>query len=102
MAISVSRLLAAFLPLLVALFPLLVVAQDTPKIYKDSGKYAYYGCYNETTDIAGSAKERALSGGLNEVLEGQMTVPKCMSFCLSGSHEYKYAGVEYSRLVSHV
>ncbi|WYZ34715.1 hypothetical protein EsH8_I_000991 [Colletotrichum jinshuiense] len=83
--------------LLLALLAPLSAAQSL-QIYTGSDKYQYQGCYNETSDIANTAHERALSGGASRVLEGNMTVPLCLSFCSSGADkEYKYAGVEYSR-----
>ncbi|GKT42124.1 putative fungistatic metabolite [Colletotrichum spaethianum] len=68
------------------------------QIYTGSDKYLYQGCFNETNDIANSTRERALSGGASRVLQGNMTVPLCLSFCSSGADkQYTYAGVEYSR-----
>lgn len=72
-------------------------ASDRISIYKDSQKYAYYGCYNETTEIDGSDHSRALSDGTNEVKRGEMTVPMCLGFCSGGKTEYRYAGLEWSR-----
>lgn len=61
-------------------------------------KYKYQGCYNETTGVSGAGGARALNDGVNEVLEGQMTVPMCLAFCGNQNKtEYKYAGVEFSR-----
>jgi hypothetical protein len=70
-----------------------------PTIYNGSSKYAYYGCYNETVDIPGSTDSRAIGDGTNEVLPGTMTVPDCLGFCSSNGTTYKYAGLEFSRLV---
>ncbi|KAL1884282.1 hypothetical protein VTK73DRAFT_3266 [Phialemonium thermophilum] len=64
---------------------------------KTKHRYAYLGCYNETTGIADSSGARALDGGINEVLPGNMTVRDCLTFCGDGSTQYKYAGLEYSR-----
>ncbi|KAL7815358.1 WSC domain-containing protein [Trichoderma aethiopicum] len=87
------------LHLLLLLFIPLVSAADatTVSIYDDSDKYIYYGCYNETTQVPGSAETRALGGGIDESLPGEMTVPKCLAFCGNGSTEYRYAGLEWSR-----
>ena len=60
-------------------------------------KYTYLGCYNETTSVQGAGGVRALDGGQNEVKEGEMTVPLCLAFCSSGSTQYAYAGLEFSR-----
>ncbi|KAJ9142223.1 hypothetical protein NKR23_g7499 [Pleurostoma richardsiae] len=98
-------LLSALIPclllalLLAALLPHPAAAQNSTEvtIYNASDKYAYYGCYNETTGLAGTSGARALSGGANEVGTGNMTVPICLGFCSSGGTEYKYAGIEYAR-----
>ncbi|KAI8684143.1 WSC domain-containing protein [Fusarium keratoplasticum] len=71
-------------------------SQD-PKIYRESNKYKYYGCYNETTDIKDSAEERALTGGTHLVKAGKMTVPMCLEFCTFNGTEYAFAGLEWSR-----
>ncbi|WQF77916.1 Putative carbohydrate-binding WSC [Colletotrichum destructivum] len=87
--------LAALLLLFTLLAPL---AAAQLQIYTGSDKYLYQGCFNETNDIANTAHERALSGGASRVLQGNMTVPLCLSFCSSGADkEYTYAGLEYSR-----
>ena len=86
-----------------ALLLVLVSAQaasDKISIYKDSQKYAYHGCYNETTEIDGSDHSRALADGANVVKRGEMTVPMCLSFCSGGKTEYRYAGLEWSRYVA--
>ncbi|KAI9171569.1 WSC domain-containing protein [Paramyrothecium foliicola] len=67
------------------------------EIWNDSDKYEYYGCYNETTEIEGSAQTRALGDGINEVKKGEMTVPMCLAFCSGGRTEYRYAGLQWSR-----
>ncbi|KND89522.1 WSC domain-containing protein 2 [Tolypocladium ophioglossoides CBS 100239] len=90
------RLLLPLAALLLA-FATAQQASDKITIYKDSQKYAYYGCYNETTGIDGSDHSRALSDGINEVKRGEMTVPMCLSFCSGGKTEYRYAGLEWSR-----
>lgn len=69
-----------------------------PVIYNESKKYNYYGCYNETVQVADSAQVRALDGGTNLIKKGSMTVDMCLDFCQkSGSVEYTYAGLEWSR-----
>ncbi|OAA73501.1 Carbohydrate-binding WSC [Cordyceps fumosorosea ARSEF 2679] len=79
----------------------LAAAQQTPpqlRVYvDDTHKYAYYGCYNETTLAEGSAGTRALAGGTSLVRPDNMTVPTCLSFCQDGDTKYRYAGVEWSR-----
>ncbi|KAK4145510.1 uncharacterized protein C8A04DRAFT_26767 [Dichotomopilus funicola] len=67
--------------------------------------YSYLGCYNETTGIRGTTGTRALNGGKNEAVPGQMTVEKCWTFCSTGagdakggrSGRFEYAGLEYAR-----
>ena len=70
----------------------LVTAQqsggDTLSIFDDSDKYKYYGSYNETTEVEGSAHTRALVGGINESSKN-MTVPTCLDFCSNGDTEYR-------------
>ncbi|KAK3394672.1 WSC domain-containing protein [Podospora didyma] len=69
-----------------------------PTIYTaTSGGFKYLGCYNETTGIAGTVGNRALYGGSNQVLPGEMTVQKCQDFCKKSDSNYKYAGLEYAR-----
>lgn len=76
----------------------LAADSPSPTIYKDSSsKYSYLGCYNETTGIADSTGERALSHGISEVKPGEMTVPMCLSLCGDGSTKYLYAGLEFAR-----
>jgi hypothetical protein len=90
------RLLFALLALVVA-----AVAQsggnDGVEIWNDSDMYQYYGCYNETTEIEGSAKTRALADGTNQIKNGEMTVPMCLALCSDGRTQWRYAGLEYSR-----
>lgn len=90
-----APLLRLALPLLLLT---LVAAQKQQRvgIFNGSAKYTYLGCYNETTDIAGSDRSRALAGGTNQVRRGEMTVPLCLNFC----GEYRYAGLEWSRCAS--
>ncbi|CAM1506748.1 Fc.00g063890.m01.CDS01 [Cosmosporella sp. VM-42] len=73
--------------------------RDTATIYEESTTYDYYGCYNETTDIDNTAKNRALDGGTHMVKKGTMTVPMCLNFCTSNNTEYTYAGLEWSRCI---
>ena len=74
-------------------------ASASPTIVQSipGSKYKYLGCYNETTSVTGAGGVRALSGGQNEVKEGEMTVPLCLAFCSSGATHYDYAGLEFSR-----
>lgn len=95
-----ARVMSLLWPLALYLLAVLVQAQDANgslTIYDDSDKYKYYGCYNETTQIEGSSQNRALVGGINEVKEGEMTVPMCLNFCANGRTQYRYAGLEWSR-----
>ncbi|KAK3941535.1 WSC domain-containing protein 2 [Diplogelasinospora grovesii] len=97
---STTGLLALFLQFL--LLSAVARAQGiNPQIYNSTANgYKYYGCYNETTDIAGTSGARALDGGVNEVKPGAMTVEMCQSFCKTGGGNgkfYKYAGLEYAR-----
>lgn len=89
---SVSLLLQLLL-----FIPIVHAANATVSVYDDSKKYKYDGCYNETTQVPGSADTRALGGGIDESLPGQMTVPICLAFCGNGNTEYRYAGLEWSR-----
>lgn len=85
----------------------LVVAQTTSTspetatatIATGTNGYKYIGCYNETTTLSGtSSGTRALYGGINEVLPGEMTVERCLEFCKGGMEKgYRFAGLEYSR-----
>lgn len=88
--------MALFLRLLLFI-PLVYAANATVSIYDDSKKYKYYGCYNETTQVPGSADTRALGGGIDESLPGQMTVPICLAYCGNGDTQYRFAGLEWSR-----
>lgn len=82
---------------LLLFIPFVHAANATVSVYDDSKKYKYNGCYNETTQVPGSADTRALGGGIDESLPGQMTVPICLAFCGNGDTEYRYAGLEWSR-----
>ncbi|KAL6818674.1 WSC domain-containing protein [Trichoderma sp. SZMC 28013] len=86
-----------FLLHLLLFIPLVYAANATVSVYDDSDKYKYFGCYNETTQVPGSADTRALGGGIQESLPGAMTVPTCLAFCGNGATEYRYAGLEWSR-----
>jgi hypothetical protein len=85
----------------VLLLPFLVATNETTaalSIYnKTDDGYVYHGCYNETMDLPGTIGTRALYGGKNQVLEGEMTVPACQKFCRSNGTVYKFAGLEYAR-----
>lgn len=59
-----------------------------------SDGYSYMGCYNETTEIAGTSGARALSGGKMET-GNDTTVAACLQYC--GDSNYQYAGLEYSK-----
>ncbi|CAD0107963.1 unnamed protein product [Aureobasidium uvarum] len=59
-----------------------------------SNGYSYAGCYNETTGIAGTNGDRALSGGKMETGD-TTTVAVCLQYC--GDSNYQYAGLEYSK-----
>jgi hypothetical protein len=96
--LSALALLAPLLLALTALFPNPAAAADpAPTVFDSSDKYAYQGCYNETTAVEGAGGVRALAGGINEVRKGDMTVQLCLGFCGNGETKYKYAGLEYSR-----
>ncbi|UKZ53745.1 hypothetical protein TrVGV298_007544 [Trichoderma virens] len=82
---------------LLLFIPLAYAANATVSVYDDSKKYKYFGCYNETTQIPDSAETRALGGGIDESLPGQMTVPICLAFCGNGATQYRFAGLEWSR-----
>lgn len=93
--------LSIFASLALLIIP--TVAQDNTDqvtVYDDDKKYAYYGCYNETTGIEDSAMTRALPDGINETKQGEMTVPLCLDYCGKGDTEYRYAGLEWSRYAS--
>ncbi|OAA49288.1 Carbohydrate-binding WSC [Metarhizium rileyi] len=86
--------------LLIAFVTVAAAQQNvTVQTYKESKTYTYYGCYNETTEIEGSDHSRALSGGANQVKQGEMTVPMCLDFCNNGENgtHYRYAGLEWAR-----
>jgi hypothetical protein len=91
-------LLATVLAALLATGPALADA-TTLSIYDSSSTYRYGGCFNETTEISGSAMTRALQDGKMLQGTGNMTVEMCLGFC--GHNDtgaaYKFAGLEYSR-----
>ncbi|KAK1782706.1 WSC domain-containing protein [Copromyces sp. CBS 386.78] len=57
------------------------------------------GCHNKTITLPGTGSgTRALYGGINEVLPGEMTVGKCLAFCKGGMEKgYRFSGLDYSR-----
>lgn len=63
--------------------------------------YGYQGCYLDITGMNGTAPgARSLQGDTtDEVLPGDMTVAKCLSFCggAGSGTAYTYAGLEYAR-----
>lgn len=85
--------------LLLLLLLLLPIMALTVRIYNESSMYAYHGCFNETTDIDGSDRSRALADGIVQVRQGEMTVPLCLAICANGRTRYRYAGLEWSRCV---
>jgi len=72
------------------------------EIFNGSALYKYQGCFNETVDLPGTARERALPQGAHKVAEGTLTALDCLAFCATSNNgsTYKYAGIEYSRYVS--
>lgn len=93
-----GRRLSCLLLTLVAMFTLAQAANATELlIYNSSSTYHYIGCWNETTNIAGTSGARALPDISLEQPE-IMTVEICLDFCAHNqSTAYKYAGLEYSR-----
>ncbi|KAI1504414.1 hypothetical protein F5X99DRAFT_423864 [Biscogniauxia marginata] len=94
--------------LLLTFLTLPPLASPTPlQILDNSTLYAYAGCFNETTTLPGTTRQRALAGGAQQTLPGAMTVPLCLGFCAdgggggggadAGGHRFAYAGLEYSR-----
>lgn len=73
-------------------------SNDTLSVYQPEDTYTYHGCYNETTEIPNSNGARALSGGITEVCEDEMTVSLCLELC-SEEDEYEYAGLQWARLL---
>ncbi|KAG0650680.1 Peptide O-xylosyltransferase [Hyphodiscus hymeniophilus] len=64
-------------------------------IFPGDSTYTYYGCYNETTLLNGTAMTRALTGGGDES-SNNMTVETCLQFCKAGG-DGVFAGLEYTR-----
>ncbi|KAL8304189.1 hypothetical protein RB597_004539 [Gaeumannomyces tritici] len=100
-ALHLTLILTLPLLLLLLLAPARARAQQQqqqPTIYSPpaGSKFKYSGCYNETTDLPGTARERALDGS-HRVSPGSMTVQACIDFCDGGEKPYKYAGLEFSR-----
>jgi hypothetical protein len=92
--------LLSFIALLVVAFPLAATARIVLKdaTIKSSQhhltKWAYLGCFNETTLNEASTGERAMSNGISESLPN-MSVRMCIAFC--DSNHFTYAGMEYAR-----
>lgn len=92
--------LFSFIALLVVAFPLAatarIVLKDTTikSSHYPLTKWAYLGCFNETTLNEASAGERAMSNGISESLPN-MSVRTCIAFC--DSNRFTYAGMEYAR-----
>ncbi|KAI1329610.1 WSC domain-containing protein [Xylariaceae sp. FL0255] len=102
--LTISSLFPLLLLLLLLFMPQAHSQTPTPTplqiINNTTSGYVYIGCWNETTDLPDTNGLRALSGGINEVLPGSMTVSVCADFCAHNdtSHgPYKLAGLEYSR-----
>lgn len=95
MARLVTSLLLCMLSALIS--PGRAQSNDTVSVFKPEDTYSYHGCYNETTEIPNSDGSRALSGGITEVREDEMTVPLCLDLCSEGNQEYVYAGLQWSR-----
>lgn len=72
-------------------------SNDTLSVFQPDDTYSYHGCYNETTEIPDSNGARALSGGIAEVREDEMTVPLCLEICSGEEQEYVYAGLQWAR-----
>jgi hypothetical protein len=94
---SISLLLQLFL-----FIPIVHAANATVSVYNDSKKYKYYGCYNETTQVPGSADTRALGGGIDESLPGKMTVPICLAFCSNGTDMLGWSGRGNGSAIGHL
>lgn len=77
------------------IIPLLLALTTAQSIYPGDGKWAYQGCYNETTLSNGTDGLRALSA-TTETNEN-MTVSKCLTFCAGGGNSW--AGLEYTKCV---
>jgi hypothetical protein len=83
----------SFLVLLYLLFTAQTHAQSL-SILNDGGAtpYAYFGCYNETTQLNNTGGVRALAGG-SQQSSTVMTVKTCLDFCKKS----QYAGLEYGQ-----
>ncbi|KAI8632182.1 WSC domain-containing protein [Xylariaceae sp. FL1651] len=98
-----SPLTTTTLLLLLLLLPFIpYTTAQTPslQIVDNSSSYAYSGCWNETSGLAGTNGLRALDGGIHVALPGAMTVELCLDFCArndSAHGAYALAGLEYSR-----
>lgn len=82
------------------LFPFLtllsfIALASAQSIFPGDGKWAYQGCYNETTLSNGTDGLRALSGSTES--NANMTVATCLAWCAGGS--YSWAGLEFTRCV---
>lgn len=86
-----------FLPLISIVLALVSASQaqsnDTLSVHQPEDTYSYHGCYNETTEGSGA---RALSGGITEVRENEMTVALCLDICTEDDG-YEYAGLQWAR-----
>lgn len=76
---------------------LLLLAQAQAQTLSDlndaaAAPYAYYGCYNETTQLNNTDGTRALTGGSQQSSQ-TMTVRSCLDFC----KKTQYAGLEYGQ-----
>jgi len=72
----------------------LVLSTAAQTIYPGDASWAYAGCFLETSQLNASSGLRALNNGPTTTNE-QMNVPVCLASCKG----YKYAGVEYTKLV---
>lgn len=72
-------------------------SNNTVSVYQPDNTFSYQGCYNETTEIPNSSGTRALSGGITEVREDEMTVPLCLDICSEEDEEYVFAGLQWAR-----
>lgn len=79
----------------ITLLATVVMEAAAQSIYSGDAQWAYKGCFNETTNLNGSAGLRALNNGPTATL-ATMTVPVCLTSCKG----YKYAGVEYTKFVA--
>ena len=80
--------------------PLLILASlalgtAAQTLYPGDASWTYKGCFNETSQLNSSSGLRALNNGPTTTND-QMNVPVCLTSCKG----YKYAGVEYTKLVT--